>query len=70
MTDVNLELLFGVLVHAALSVGDIDPAFALLLTCGADEDLFLPVIHCPAELRSLVESSFYTGLDTVLGSSK
>lgn len=45
-------------------------AFALLLTCGADEDLFLPVIHCPAELGSLAESSFYTGFDTVLGNSK
>lgn len=42
-------------------------AFALLLTCGADENLFLPVIRCPAELGSLAESSFYTGLNTVLG---
>lgn len=43
--------------------------FALLLTCGADEDLFLPV-HCPAELGSLAESGFYTGLDAVLGNRK
>lgn len=70
MTDVNLELLFGVSVHAALVLEILILAFALLLTCGADEDLFLPVIHCPAELGSLAESNLYTGLGTVQGNSK
>lgn len=31
MTDVNLELLFGVLVHAALGVGHIDPGFCFVI---------------------------------------